>query len=181
MRRMLLLLAAVALLVLSLSPVVQAQDGEGKGPVDNGGAPVDAIDGGFIPTLINPGEIPGTCDFPVLIAFDGKFKVIDFPNGTTLITGPGLNATLTNTETLTSETFNITGSFRVLPADENGIVVTEARGRNLLIDPFAGFVVASGNFSFAFDTQFTEDISDDVLVQPLSGEGRLIDVCEALA
>ena len=170
MRRTMLLFAAVALLALSLAPVVQAQDGKAKGPVDAGGAPEDA---GF-ELLINPGDFPGTCSFPVLLETSGKVKTIELPNGTTLFTFPGLTATLTNPETGTSETYSVTGANRVLPPDEEGIVVTEVTGRNLLIDPEAGFVVASGNFSFAFDEEGN-------LVQPLEGEGQLIDVCEALA
>jgi hypothetical protein len=173
---MLLLLAAVAVLALALSPVVQAQNGGGKGPVDAGGAPedVDTVPG-FEPDAVAE-AFAGACgDFPVLVELDGKIKTIELPNGTTLYTGPGLNATITNLETGTSETFSITGQFRVLPLDEEGIQVTEATGRNLLTDPEAGFVIASGNFSFAFNPETGE------LVQPLSGEGQLIDVCEALA
>src|SRR5215203_6512686 len=168
MRRTMLLFAAVALLALSLAPVVQAQgQGQEKG---QGGAPVDA---GF-ELLINPGDFPGTCSFPVLVEATGEGKTIELPNGTTLFTFPGLDATLTNPETGTSETYSVTGANRVLPPDEEGVVVTEVTGRNLLIDPEAGFVVASGNFSFAFDEEGN-------LVQPLEGEGQLIDVCEALA
>src|SRR5215212_4770 len=168
MRRTMLLFAAVALLALSLAPVVQAQgQGQEKG---QGGAPVDA---GF-ELLVNPGDFPGTCSFPVLVEATGEGKTIELPNGTTLFVFPGLDVTLTNPETGTSETYSVTGANRVLPPDEEGVVVTEVTGRNLLIDPEAGFVVASGNFSFAFDAEGN-------LVQPLEGEGRLIDVCEALA
>src|SRR5215203_1664970 len=176
MRRTMLLFAAVALLALSLAPVVQAQgQGQEKG---QGGAPVDA---GF-ELLVNPGDFPGTCSFPVLVEASGEIKTIELPNGTTLFVFPGLEATLTNTlPGGTSETYSVTGANRVLPPDEDDIQVTEVTGRNLLIDPDAGFVVASGNFSFAFDTQGTPETEDDVLVQPLEGEGQLIDVCEALA
>ena len=166
MRRTMLLFAAVALLALSLAPVVQAQDGKGK---EKGGLE----DAGF-ELLINPGDFPGTCNFPVLVEATGDVKTIEQPNGTTLFVFPGLEATLTNPDTGTSETYSVTGANRVLPPDEEGIVVTEVTGRNLLIDPEAGFVVASGNFSFAFDAEGN-------LVQPLEGEGQLIDVCEALA
>jgi hypothetical protein len=162
MRRTMLLFAAVALLALSLAPVVQAQG--------QGGPPEDA---GF-ELLIEPGDFPGTCSFPVLVEATGEVKTIELPNGTTLLVFPGLDATLTNPETGTSETYSVTGANRVLPPDEKGVVVTEVTGRNLLIDPEAGFVVASGNFSFAFDAEGN-------LVQPLEGNGRLIDVCEALA
>ena len=162
MRRIVLLFAAVALLAVSLAPVVQAQG--------QGGPPEDA---GF-ELLIEPGDFPGTCSFPVLLEATGKVKTIELPNGTTLLIFPGLDATLTNPATGTSETYSVTGANRVLPPDEEGVVVTEVTGRNLLIDPEAGFVVASGNFSFAFDAEGN-------LVQPLEGKGRLIDVCEALA
>ena len=172
MRRMLLLFAAVALLAFSLAPVVQAQDGKGKGPVDAGGAPTD-VEPDDPPFIITEEQFTGACSFPVAFEPTGKEKQIELPNGTLLITSPGLDVTLTNTETGTSETFNVTGAVRVLPPEE-GIQVTEVTGRNLLIDPDAGFVVASGNFSFAFDEEGN-------LVQPLEGEGRLIDVCEALA
>jgi len=44
----------------------------------------------------------------------------------------------------------------------------------LLFDPVAGTVIASGNFSYVFN-------SDGTLAQPLEGEGQLIDVCALLA
>jgi hypothetical protein len=53
-------------------------------------------------------------------------------------------------------------------------VVTVVTGRNLLFDPFAGFVLAIGRFSYAFD-------AEGILIQPLEGIGRLIDICELLA
>jgi hypothetical protein len=53
-------------------------------------------------------------------------------------------------------------------------VETVATGRNLLGDPDAGLVIAIGDFSFVFDAKGN-------LIQPLTGEGQLIDVCEALA
>src|SRR5829696_3556087 len=130
MRRMLMLFAAVALLALSLAPVVRAQDGQGKGPVDAGGAPEDF---GFT-QLIEPGDFPGTCSFPVLVEASGEIKTIELPNGTTLFVFPGLEATLTNTlPGGTSETYSVTGANRVLPPDEDDIQVTEVTGRNLLI------------------------------------------------
>src|SRR5215207_4953272 len=102
MRRIMLLFAAVALLAVSLAPVVQAQG--------QGGAPADA---GF--TLqIDPGDFPGTCDFPVLLETSGKGKAIELPakkKGVAeafIFTSPGLDATLTNVDpdsTGTQETF----------------------------------------------------------------------------
>jgi hypothetical protein len=170
MRRSLLRLVAAAVMAaivaLAVSaPIVLAQ-GQEQG---QGGAPVDA---GFT-LLIEPGDYPGTCDFPVLLEVSGKGKTIELPGEKGLIvTSPGLDATLTANGN--QETFNITGSVRPQTPSEDGVIETVLKGRNLAIDPEAGFVVAVGNFSFAFDAQGN-------LVQPLTGEGQLIDVCEALA
>ena len=166
MRRMLMLFAAVALLALSLAPVVQAQGSQG-------GAPFDA--GFTLEIEANDPDFPGACDFPVLIEVSGKGKTIELPNGSFILTSPGLDATVTNTLTGAQETYNVTGTVRPQPTNAEGNDVTELTGRNLTIDPEAGFVVAIGNFSFAFDAETGE------LSQPLSGEGQLIDVCEALA
>ena len=167
MRRMLMLFAAVALLALSLAPVVQAQV-----PGEQGGL----FDAGFTLEIeANDPEFPGACDFPVLIEVSGKGKNIELPNGSFIMTSPGLEATVTNTLTGAQETYNVTGSVRPQPTNAEGDDVTELRGRNITTDPNAGFVVAIGNFSFAFDHETGE------LSQPLSGEGQLIDICEALA
>ncbi len=81
--------------------------------------------------------------------------------------------TLTNLDNPENqETLNITGAFHQTTL-ENGDVVTVATGRNLLGDPEAGFVLAIGDFSFVFDKEGN-------LIQPLSGEGQLIDICALL-
>jgi hypothetical protein len=56
----------------------------------------------------------------------------------------------------------------------NGDVVTLATGRNLLGDPVAGFVLSIGNFSFVFDASGN-------LIQPLMGQGQLINVCKLIS
>src|SRR5215213_10456745 len=108
-----LLLAAVALLALSLAPIVQAQG--------RGGAPTD-VEPDDPPFIITEEQFPGACSFPVAFEPTGKEKRIELPNGTLLITSPGLDVTLTNTQTGTSETYNVTGAARVLPP-EDGIQV----------------------------------------------------------
>ena len=100
--------------------------------------------------------------------YSGKAKTLQLPGGRFIFTSPGLTATLTNVESGEQETVVITGAFHQTTL-ENGDVVTEATGRNLLGDPEAGFVIAVGNFSYVFD-------AEDNLVQPLQGEGQLIDV-----
>lgn len=119
------------------------------------------------------GDVFGRCDFPIEFEMSGKGQTLALPGDRFIFTSPGLTATLTNLDTGTQETFNITGAFHQSTL-ENGDVVTVSTGRSILGDPEAGFVVAIGNFSFVFDKK-------GKLVQPLLGEGQLIDVCEALA
>jgi hypothetical protein len=118
--------------------------------------------------------VVGLCDFPVLFEVEGKGKTIELPGGRRIITSPGLFITLTNVNKPENQmTLNVTGAFHETTL-ENGNMETVVTGRNLLFDPEAGFVLAIGRFSFVFDQEGN-------LVQPLSGEGQLIDICEALA
>jgi hypothetical protein len=102
----------------------------------------------------------------------GKGKTITLPDGTLILTSPGLDVTVTNLENGEQARFSITGSFH-RSTNETGQVTTLARGRSLLFDPVAGTVLASGNFSYVFN-------ADGTLAQPLAGEGQLIDVCALL-
>jgi hypothetical protein len=60
------------------------------------------------------------------------------------------------------------------PTQNNDTVVTVITGRNCVTDPFAGIVLAIGNFSFAFD-------SSGNLVQPLQGTGKLVPLCQLIS
>ncbi len=122
--------------------------------------------------VLEPGAVFGNCDFPIQFELSGKGQTLALPGDRFIFTSPGLTATLTNLDNGNQETFNITGAFHQSTL-ENGDVVTVSTGRSILGDPEAGFVVAIGNFSYVFDKK-------GKLVQPLSGEGQLIDVCEAL-
>jgi hypothetical protein len=113
------------------------------------------------------------CAFPVELILTGKTKPIALPGGRTIITAPGQNATVTNQDNRRSVTLNITGAFHVT-TEPNGDVVTVATGRNALLDPIAGFVLTEGNFSFAFDGAGN-------LIAPLSGTGRVTDICALIA
>jgi hypothetical protein len=121
-----------------------------------------------------PGAQFGSCAFPINIASQGKGKTIVFPKGNMIFTSPGLGATVTNLIDPTKQvTINITGSFHVSTTSDGGslFVVT---GRNLLTDPFAGVVLAIGNFSFAFD-------ANGNLTQPLTMQaGTLTNLCDLL-
>jgi len=167
------MIALIALLAMAMAvPTVLAQPPERE---PNPNAPQDASVT-YPPEFV--GTFAGSCDFPLQIELSGKAKEIHLPNGGLLITSPGLDATLTN---LTdpravnppSVTFNVTGSTVTSTDPETGDVTTVARGRNLLLDPEAGTVIAIGDFSFVLDAEGN-------VIQPLEGEGQLIDVCAAL-
>src|SRR5690349_661997 len=121
-----------------------------------------------------PFTVEGLCAFRVQFVLQGKAKTIELPGGRTIATSPGLSATLTNVDDPENETvLNITGVFHIT-VSENGDVKTVVTGRNLLNDPEAGFVLAIGTFSFIFDAAGN-------LIQPLTGQGQLIDVCGLLS
>jgi hypothetical protein len=157
-----IMIALIALLALAMAaPTVLARNVNGVAPTDASGS-----------IVVNPGDFPGSCDFPFRLDFSGKAKTIDRPGDVFIFTSPDLNVTVTNLENGKQATFNITGTLEQTTL-ANGDVVTVARGRNFLIDPEAGTVIAIGDFSFVFNAK-------GELIQPLEGEGQLIDVCAAL-
>lgn len=142
-------------LVLLLSLLAQAQL-----------PPEDATD-----TFTSPaGE---TCAFDVEFQLSGKAATIELGGGQSITIFPGFAVTMTNGNTGTQITISATGSFHntVLANGNTEIVYT---GRNLILDPEAGFVLAIGTFRAVYDP--TGEV-----VEPLSGNGQLIDVCELLA
>jgi hypothetical protein len=113
------------------------------------------------------------CEFPVRFEVSGTTKMIESPGGGVIFIFPGLTATLTNVDNPENqETLSVTGSFHDTVL-ENGNVERVFTGRNLLFFPEVGFVLAVGEFSIVFDQK-------GKVVQPLSGEGQLIDVCALL-
>lgn len=162
MKRIVLLVVGVLLALVVAAPMVSAQP--------NGGAPQDAS--GTI--VVNPGDYPGSCGFPFSLDFSGKGKTIELPDGSLILTSPSLDVTVTNLDKPENQaTFNITGSIHRSTL-EDGSVETVLTGRNFAIDPVAGTVVAIGRFSFVFDANGT-------LIQPQTGKGQRIDVCELLS
>jgi len=157
------MIALIALLALAIAaPTVLARNVNGVAPTNVSSDPI----------VVNPGDYPGSCDFPFQLDFSGKAKTIDRPGDVFIFTAPDLNVTVTNLDNDKQATFNVTGTLEQTTL-ANGDVVTVARGRNFLIDPEAGTVIAIGDFSFVFNAK-------GELIQPLEGEGQLIDVCAAL-
>jgi hypothetical protein len=121
--------------------------------------------------------IEGICEFPVVVELSGKTKTIVLPGGRTTFIFPGEVATFTNLDDPAKhETLSITGAIRERVL-ENGDIELVFTGRNLIIgfDPIAAFVITVGRFSVAFEPEPPFDIT-----QPLTGNGRVINVCELL-
>lgn len=162
MKRFVLMVVGAVVALVVAAPMVLAQP--------NGGAPGDAS--GTI--VVNPGDYPGSCEFPFSLDLSGKGKTIELPNGGFIFTSPGLDVTVTNLDEPENQaTFNITGSVHQSTL-ENGNVETVMTGRNFAIDPVAGTTVVIGRFSFVFDAEGN-------LVQPQTGNGQRIDVCDVLS
>lgn len=120
-------------------------------------------------------SIEGICSFPVLVELSGKMKAMELTGGRTIIIAPDEFVVLTNLDDPSKqEVMAITGAFHetVFANGDTELVVT---GRNLLVglDPDALFVVTMGDFSFVLDENFN-------VVQPLTGKGRVIDICALL-
>jgi hypothetical protein len=117
------------------------------------------------------------CGFTIDVELSGKVKPIEFPDGRSISTAPGLTATLTNPANGKQETFVITGALHK-SVSENGDTVSVATGRNILLDPFVpglvGVFLTIGAVNWVVD-------QEGHLVQPLEGPGKLIDVCAILA
>lgn len=140
--------------------------GQASAAAQNQNAPQDV-------NLTIPIPAGGVCTFAVELSLTGKAKTIELPGSRFIFTSPGLDATATNLDDPSKQvTLNITGAFHQT-TEQDGSVVTVVTGRNLLFDPQAGFVLAIGNFSFVLD-------ADENLIQPLEGQGQLIDVCATI-
>src|SRR5829696_2776971 len=101
MKRAIVLALSVILALTMAAPTVLAQS-------DNGVAPGPSPDNGTF--TVNPGDFPGTCDFPMLFEVSGKEKTITLPDGTLIITSPGLDVTVTNPNNGEQATFSVTRS-----------------------------------------------------------------------
>ena len=153
----------IGLLVVSTSPLAA--------PGINGGKPAEVS--GFFDIPANTVK-PGACAFDVRVAFDGKGKTITLPGNRSISTSPGLNAEVTNLSDPTKTVnLNVTGAFHQT-SKSNGDIVTIVTGRNFLTDPLAGVVLAIGTFRFAFD-------ASNNLIEPLNGQGQLINICDLIS
>ena len=133
----------------------------------NGGPPSEA-DGTFSYSKL--GGDPSYCQFPVRIDVIGKAKKINIPGSRTILTSPQATATVTNITNSKQVNFVVTGAFHLPPPNSDGTQTYVVTGRNLLGDPVAGFVLASGSFRFTID-------ANGNATEPLNGKGNLTKVC----
>ena len=166
MRRSISIMIAIgALLALVVAaPMVLAQS-------ENGVPPHDAS-ATFGPKVL--AQFPGHCSFPMKLKISGKSKTIEQGNGGVIFTSPSAFITITNKATGKQVTFNITGSAHKSIL-QNGNVKTVMTGRNFALDPVAGTFISIGRFTFVNDPTDTKN------VRPVSGNGRMIDVCALLS
>ena len=141
-------------------------------------ATVPALQQGGPPTPVEPVPLveeaaSAICGIPVLVELTGKEKVLELPGGRTIVTAPGLTGTLTNGNTGTTVTLNVTGPIQFNPL-QNGDTEVVLTGRNVFIDPEEGFLLLLGRFDFVFD-------ADGIIVQSLDGNGQRTDICALLA
>jgi hypothetical protein len=128
--------------------------------------------------VVDPFVLSESQDFPLEFALSGNSKTIELSDDRFIFLSPGLEATLTNLDDPSNSlTLNITGSFHQTTL-EDGSVLTEYDGRNLLADPSIddgepGLVLAIGHFSTIVDNEGN-------LVQPLGGQGQVVNVIDLL-
>ncbi len=117
------------------------------------------------------------CSFPIEVVLSGKGKTIELPGGRSILTSPGLTATLTNLNNQNREVINITGASHLRTLG-NGNVEIVLTGRNVVFDTqdpgLPNLILAIGRFSEVVDAQGN-------FVQTLQGKGQLIDLCALLA
>jgi hypothetical protein len=164
MKRILLLVVGILSALVVAAPMALAQSA-------NGGA-FEEISATYGPEVL--AQLPGHCSFPMQVEISGKSKTIGQGNGDTISIFPNSSVTVTNLANEEQATFNVTGSNH-LSTLENGNVQTVMTGRNFALDPVAGTFVSMGHFIFVNDPTNTTN------VVPVSGTGRMIDVCALLS
>jgi hypothetical protein len=172
-KRIIMLALGVLMALVVAAPTVLAQG--------NGGAP-GPVNASFPLPIQNDTDLTSTasfgCDFPTRFDVTGKTKTITQPDGSFIVTSPGLYVTVTNEVTGEALTFNATGSTHGTPRlDGSGLVDYVITGRNVALDPF-GVFLNKGRFTYTLDESDPNNIK---IVTPQEGTGQAIDVCALLS
>jgi hypothetical protein len=143
---------------------------------NNGGAP-QPVDS----TPYTDPNLSAICGFPVQVALEGKSKQLVLPGGRIFSVSPGFTMTLTNLTSGSTEHLVATGTAQIttLPNGNLEIVMT---GRNVVafdnsfVHPFANSLIfITGRYSLVIDP------ATGAIVEPLHGNGQIIDICDLLA
>jgi len=119
-----------------------------------------------------------SCEFPVSVVSSGMEKPVQLPSSFTIIEA-GRETTLTNLDTGKQVTLNVTGAWLFGGVkDEPSLLKDTFTGTNLVGFEETGFVLLEGHF-----TRITMQDNDGnyIVVQQLTGEGQITDVCELLS
>jgi hypothetical protein len=181
MKRAIVLALSVILALVVAAPTVLAQEGSPNGVppgVVDRSFPLDPKD----PTAPTTSPDSFGCTFPLFFEVTGKEKTIVLPDGSWIVTSPGLYVTVTNVDTGEALTFNATGSTHATPRpDGSGIVDYVITGRNLALDPF-GVFLNKGRFTYSLRLDAPTPQGNLLeIVEPQQGKGQAIDVCELLS
>ena len=176
MKRAIVIALSVILALVLAAPTVLAQEGS-----PNGVAP-GVVNRAFeLPPqddtdLTSPAS--WGCDFQTRFEVAGKEKTIVLPDGSFIVTSPGLYVTVTNVDTGEALTFNATGSTHGTPRpDGSGIVDYVITGRNVALDPF-GVFLNKGRFTYSLLLDKPTPQGNLIkIVEPQQGKGQAIDVC----
>ena len=160
------------LALLALSVVGCSDRPSAVGP--SGVLPVGVAFSSGAPLPFEDSYISQSCGFNLLVHLSGKVKEIARPGGAFKVSFPGFSTQVTNPATGKQVSIGSTGSFHITGL-ANGNTEIVYTGRNTYDDPVEGrFLLLIGQFSEVFDSAFD-------VVQPLHGNGQIVDVCALLS
>ena len=125
------------------------------------------------PVIDRETTIVGACAFPVLLEETGKQKLIELPG---ILIFPGLQGTLTNLADPDNQLTLVEPGVGRGTLLENGDLLVEATGRNILIVPGEGIFQTIGRVEFTLAPPYT--VGSELTI--LANQGQLIDVCALL-
>jgi len=120
--------------------------------------------------LVTSFTVEGICDFNAQVDAAGKIGTIELPNGATLLTFPGLKATVTNLSNGNKISLTLPGTTKVLPSGEQIFSGPNLITRGIAFgDNVNALVYATGRYTFVPGR-----------VPGLQGSGPVTNLCETL-
>ena len=175
MNRIVVLAVSVVLVLVVAAPTAFARTQSPPYPIDE--TPL------ILPAKGDPDAYEYlSCEFPVSLVRSGIEKDVQLPSvtGSFTIIQAGHESTLTNLDTGKQVTLKDTGTL-VMGAvkGEPSLIRETLTGTNLVGSEETGFALITGHFT-QIETG-NEDGTGWIIIQPLSGEGQITDVCALLS